>query len=879
MKVALLAESFLPHMNGVTHSLLQVLRHLERRGHEALVVAPRSGPIEGSLYGARSVLLPSVPLPSYPDVRVTLASAHRLASVMREHGAEVVHLASPFVLGWRGLAAAETLGIPSVAVYQTDIPSYAERYGVPGAAPALTRHLGRLHRRATLTLAPSSSAIERLGAAGVEDERMRLWRRGVDTERFAPARRSERWRRGVAEPDEVIVGYVGRLAPEKQVEDLRALADLPRTRLVVIGEGPSRPALERLLPGARFTGFLGGDALAEAMASLDVFVHPGESETFGQTIQEALASGVPVVATGRGGPLDLVRSSVDGWLYRPGDLEDLRERVRDLAGDDAKRRAFGMRARHAVRGRGWDVLGDELLGHYEEVIRASIGVPAGRTSVASARRLGPGTTMPRSATPVAAPATTTDRAPDSGPADGPAVASAASAGAAAPPPWRRYVAVGDSLTEGLCDSSRMSAGEYRGWADRLAMLLALASPREDAVAYANVAVRSRKVADAVDMQLPLAIAQRADLVSVLIGANDLVGFRADADGLAARLGDAVAAVRATGADVLLVTPFMPDRPASRLYDARFSAFAERLAAIADEQGAMLLDVRTRAELVDRTMWAEDRVHLNSAGHRTLAYAAARVLGVPDATELGALERAVHDDDGAGDRHVGDAEWLARHATPWLLRRLRGRAAGDGRSRSGRDSFPCRCRRRRGRGEVRRPYCLGRSARLAAELALVVGGSLRVLGAAAAVEVGLALALLRGLVLAVEGLAELALRLLGGARGALLVGSHALESGMDAATEGRVGVPRRTARGRDIRRSPGENPRSAKLGSVARWVAAVRCAATRLDAFASRTAQLHIEHRAHSSTWSRPAGSWSPVVDHQSRREWWTSTGGQRERIA
>ena len=165
---------------------------------------------------------------------------------------------------------------------------------------------------------------------------------------------------------------------------------------------------------------------------------------------------------------------------------------------------------------------------------------------------------------------------------------------------------------------------------------------------------------------------------MLIGANDLVGFRADAAGLAARLGDAVAAVRATGADVLLVTPFMPDRPASRLYDARFSAFAERLAAIADKQGAMLLDVRTRAGLVDRTMWAEDRVHLNSAGHRTLAYAAARVLGVPDATEFGALERAVHDDDGAGDRHVGDAEWLARHATPWLLRRLRGRAASNGR---------------------------------------------------------------------------------------------------------------------------------------------------------------------------------------------------------
>ena len=134
MKVVLLAESFLPHMNGVTHSLLQVLGHLERRGHDALVVAPRSGPIDQELYGAEPVLLPSMPLPSYPDVRVTLASTHRLATILRGHDADVVHLASPFVLGWRGVLAAEAVGIPSVAVYQTDIPSYAERYGIPGAA-------------------------------------------------------------------------------------------------------------------------------------------------------------------------------------------------------------------------------------------------------------------------------------------------------------------------------------------------------------------------------------------------------------------------------------------------------------------------------------------------------------------------------------------------------------------------------------------------------------------------------------------------------------------------------------------------------------------------------------------------------------------------
>ena len=198
-------------------------------------------------------------------------------------------------------------------------------------------------------------------------DRLALWRRGVDTERFAPERRSEAWRREVAPNGEIIVGYVGRLAPEKQVEDLRAIADLPGVRLVIVGDGPDRPALERMLPGAHFAGFLGGDDLAAAMAGFDVFVHPGESETFCQTIQEAMASGVPVVATGAGGPLDLVRSSVDGWLYRPGDLAELRSRVLDLTGDDAKRRAFSVRAREAVAGRGWDRLGDELIEHYEEV--------------------------------------------------------------------------------------------------------------------------------------------------------------------------------------------------------------------------------------------------------------------------------------------------------------------------------------------------------------------------------------------------------------------------------------------------------------------------------------------------------------------------------
>ncbi|MGK3953655.1 glycosyltransferase [Microbacterium sp. I2] len=633
MRVALLAESFLPHMNGVTGSVLHVLRHLAAQGHETLVIAPRAGEFTADLHGARTELLRSVPLPSYPDVRVVFARAARLAAILREFRPDVVHLASPFVLGWQGLAAADALRVPAVAVYQTDVIAYAQKYGMPQASALVGRHVSRLHRRATLTLAPSTASLQQLEGLGVD--RLRRWGRGVDTERFGPERRSDAWRARVA-PGQTLVGYVGRLAPEKQVADLAALAGIEGTRLVVVGDGPARPGLEAALPEAVFTGHLSGSALAEALASFDVFVHPGESETFGQTIQEALASGVPVVATGTGGPLDLVRSSVDGWLYRPGDLRDLRARVADLAGDAGKRRAFGAAARESVRDRTWDAVCRRLVEHYEE-----------------ARMLRPidDALVQRGATRPAMPATATGQ----------------------PRPWSRYVALGDSLTEGLCDASRMPSGQYRGWADRLAQLLAHARDEREPFRYANLAVRSRRVEHVLHEQLPRALALRPDLVSVLIGANDLVGRRADPIRLAAALEEGVGALRAAGIDVLLVTPFLPRRRAARIFARRFAVYASELRRIAGATGAILLDLDALPAIGDLELWADDKVHLRSRGHRFLAYRAAEALGVPDAEALAGLDAALHADDDP----MAAGSWLSRDALPWVWRRLRGRTAGDG----------------------------------------------------------------------------------------------------------------------------------------------------------------------------------------------------------
>ncbi len=640
VRIAIVTESFLPHMNGVTGSVLHVSECLRRSGHELLVIAPSAARGQGGADAAVAHRVPSVALPAYPAVRVSAPHSASLVRRLRRFDPDVVHLASPFVLGWQGLVAADELALPSVAVYQTDVVAYTRHYRMPQATALAERHVARLHRRATLTLAPSHAARAQLERLGVD--RLSLWGRGVDGRLFHPARRDDSWRADVLSSlpaggtdPEVVVGYVGRLAPEKQVEDLVALRGIPGVRLVIVGDGPSRTALEQQLPEALFLGHLSGPALARAVAGFDVFVHPGASETFGQTIQEAMAAGVPVVAVGQGGPLDLVRSSIDGWLYRPGDLSDLRARVTDLAGDSAKRRAFGAAAHEVTQGRTWEALTGDLLGHYERARRLRRIDDARLASAA-----------PRPELPVP---TSPGR-----------------------PAWRRYVALGDSITEGLCDTSRVPAGTYRGWADRLAHLLAHSSDGGE-FRYANLAVRSRRVQDLLTEQLPAAVRMRPDLVSVLIGANDLVGRRVDIAALAAAVGGAVESLRASGADVLLVTPFLPRRRPAMLFARRFALFNAELRRIARRTGAMLLDLDCHPEIGGTQLWSADKVHLRAAGHRLLAYRAADALGVPDAGALSGLDEAFH----AEDEPPVEGTWLRRDALPWIWRRLRGRTAGDG----------------------------------------------------------------------------------------------------------------------------------------------------------------------------------------------------------
>jgi phosphatidylinositol alpha 1,6-mannosyltransferase len=287
-----------------------------------------------------------------------------MVSVLKGFDPDIVHLASPALLGWGGMHAARYLGVPTVAIFQTDIAGFAESYGIGFTAKAAWAWTRMVHSRVDRTLAPSTAAMQNLAAHRIP--RVHKWARGVDIAGYAPSARDEQLRRQWSPTGKPVVGFVGRLAPEKHVERLAVLGRREDLQLVIVGDGVDRAKLEAALPTAVFTGALYGEELATAYASMDVFVHPGEHETFCQTVQEAMASGLPVIAPDAGGPRDLVAPMHTGLLLPVPEFEDrLATSVDHLL---AERQRYSLAARRSVLGRTWPAICDELIGHYQAVL-------------------------------------------------------------------------------------------------------------------------------------------------------------------------------------------------------------------------------------------------------------------------------------------------------------------------------------------------------------------------------------------------------------------------------------------------------------------------------------------------------------------------------
>lgn len=331
-----------------------------------MVFAPALGGPD-TYAGADIYRVSGVPFPHYPQIR--LSPPHPgVARAVKRFEPDVVHAVNPVCLGVGGVFLARRNKVPLVCSYHTNVATYAEYYRL-GFMVNFTRRVTRIvHNQAQVNLCTSETTKEYLLQEGIK--RVRLWPQGVDAERFGPGRATEEWRERLTGgyPEERLVLYVGRLGAEKNIDRLKAVFEVPNTRLAIIGDGPSRNELEGAFSGTPtvFTGILKGEELARAYATADIFVFPSTTETLGMAMIEALASGLPVVAARSGASHEVVDEGETGLLYEPESREDLVSCVRRLSEDEALRRQMGVKARAAAEERSWESSTRALRGYYEQ---------------------------------------------------------------------------------------------------------------------------------------------------------------------------------------------------------------------------------------------------------------------------------------------------------------------------------------------------------------------------------------------------------------------------------------------------------------------------------------------------------------------------------
>lgn len=368
MRVAIFAETFLPKWDGVANTLCHLLEYLAQREVPSFMFAPEGA---ASRYADTPIVgLPSFAFPFYRDLKLVppLVNVEQALAAFQP---DVVHLVNPAFLGLVGLRHARTLGVPVVASYHTDLPGYAEAYGVGLLRDTLWAYFRWLHNQADLNLCPSDFTRRQLASQGFE--RLGVWSHGVDTDLFNPCHFDPEWRHRLTggHPSQPLLLYVGRLAPEKRVDLLRPIFKaLPDARLAIVGDGPLRSELEAHFAGTDtvFTGFLTGKALSSAYASADLFVFPSASETFGNVILEAMASGLPTVAAAAGGPVDLVAHDVNGLLFPAEDIDALVTCVQRCVLHPGYRHRLRQAALTFARSQSWEIVLDKLLEDYANVV-------------------------------------------------------------------------------------------------------------------------------------------------------------------------------------------------------------------------------------------------------------------------------------------------------------------------------------------------------------------------------------------------------------------------------------------------------------------------------------------------------------------------------
>lgn len=351
LRVAVVTETYPPEVNGVAATIARAVQGLRERGHELQLVRPRQDPHDAGAQDERfaEVLLRGLPIPRYPQLKMGLPSKRALLRHWSSQRPDVVHLVTEGPLGWSALQAATQLKLPVVSDFRTNFHAYSQHYGIAWLRNPIMSYLRKFHNRTLCTMVPTEGLRGELMSTGFKS--LRVVSRGVDTAMFDPARRSEALRQQWgAGPQDMVVLCVGRLAAEKNLDVLLQAfqgmqATDPRVKLVLVGDGPERHALQQRCPSAVFAGLRRGEDLGAHYASADLFLFPSVTETFGNVAPEAMASGLAVVAFDYAAAHQVVRHGDSGLLVPFADAAAFCAAAQRLAGQTGWVRTMGQQAR------------------------------------------------------------------------------------------------------------------------------------------------------------------------------------------------------------------------------------------------------------------------------------------------------------------------------------------------------------------------------------------------------------------------------------------------------------------------------------------------------------------------------------------------------
>jgi glycosyltransferase involved in cell wall biosynthesis len=371
MKIAIFTDTFYPDINGVARTLKRFSHYLDAQNISFKIFAPDS--FSSDTESSHIHRFKSLSFFLYPECRLAFPNLVHIKAELQKFKPDLIHVATPFNIGLCGVYFAKKLNIPLVCSYHTDFDHYLQYYDLQFLSKILWKYMHWFHRSCEKLFVPSNETLEQLKQHGFAN--LEVWPRGVDCQTFHPFYDKKAVRKQYGVSKKYLLTYVGRLAPEKDVHTLLAVAKSMPSEMnenihwLVIGDGPLREQLQKEAPlNMSFTGYLKEDQLAEVYSVSDLFVFPSASETFGNVILESLASGTPVIGANAGGVKNIVKPGVNGYLCEPGNVQEFAEAILKLLNNESLRKQMGWEGRNYALAQKWDRIFENLLWHYAAVI-------------------------------------------------------------------------------------------------------------------------------------------------------------------------------------------------------------------------------------------------------------------------------------------------------------------------------------------------------------------------------------------------------------------------------------------------------------------------------------------------------------------------------